>query len=193
MSWSDFNDAEQDTFNLIPNGTLCKLHMKIRPGGFDDPSQGWTGGLATRNDNSGAVYLNAECTVMGGQFDKRKVFHMIGLHSPKGPEWANMGRTLVRSILESARSIEPDDMSEKAMQARRINGLADLDGLTFVAKIGVSKGKDGYEDKNQIAAAVPCTHKEYHALMAGSGATATTSAAASAASKPASTTPAWAQ
>jgi hypothetical protein len=46
-SWNDFNDAQSNT-NLIPKGTLAKVRLTIRPGGFDDPSQGWTGGYATR-------------------------------------------------------------------------------------------------------------------------------------------------
>ena len=45
--WNDFNSA-QDNANLIPKGTLAKVRLTIRPGGFDDPAQGWTGGYATR-------------------------------------------------------------------------------------------------------------------------------------------------
>lgn len=78
-SWNDFNDAKQTT-NLIPKGTLAKVHMTIRPGGFDDPAQGWTGGYATRG-TTGAVYLNVEYTVLEGPFARRKVFSMIGLPS----------------------------------------------------------------------------------------------------------------
>mgnify|MGYP000373100752 CR=1 FL=1 len=40
-SWNDFNDAKQTT-NLIPKGTVAKVHLSIRPGGFDDHGQGWT-------------------------------------------------------------------------------------------------------------------------------------------------------
>ena len=48
-----------------------------------DPAQGWTGGYATRSD-SGAVYLNAEFTVLEGPYSRRKIFTLIGLYSPKG-------------------------------------------------------------------------------------------------------------
>ena len=40
-SWNDFNDAQSNT-NLIPKGTLAKVRLTIRPGGFDDAAQGWT-------------------------------------------------------------------------------------------------------------------------------------------------------
>jgi hypothetical protein len=88
-SWNDFNDAQSNT-NLIPKGTLAKVRLTIRPGGFDDASQGWTGGFATRS-STGAVYLNGEFTVTEGQYARRKIFKLIGLYSPKGPDgptWA---------------------------------------------------------------------------------------------------------
>lgn len=76
-SWNDYNDARSNP-NLIPKGTVAKVRLTIRPGGFDDPSQGWTGGYATRG-NTGAVYLNGEFTVLEGPYAKRKIFTLIGL------------------------------------------------------------------------------------------------------------------
>jgi hypothetical protein len=56
MTYFDFNSAsEQTSFDLIPKGTLVRVRMTVKPGGFDDASQGWTGGYATRNDNTGSV------------------------------------------------------------------------------------------------------------------------------------------
>ncbi len=143
--WNDFNDAQSNT-NLIPKGTLAKVRLTIRPGGFDDPSQGWTGGYATRGA-TGAVYLNGEFTVLEGPYARRKIFTLIGLHSPKGPDWANMGRSLVRGMLNSARGISDKDTSPEAQAARRINRFADLDGLEFVARIDIGSDAMG-EDKN---------------------------------------------
>ena len=165
-AWNDFNDAKQVT-NLIPKGTLAKVRLTIRPGGYDDPSQGWTGGYATRA-TSGAVYLNGEFTVLEGPYARRKVFTLIGLYSPKGPDWANMGRALVRGMLNSARGISDKDTSLEAQAARRINGFADLDGLEFVARIDVGTDVNG-EEKNEIRTAVTPDHKDYAALM-GAGA-----------------------
>lgn len=161
-SWNDFNDAKQTT-NLIPKGTLAKVHMTIRPGGFDDPAQGWTGGYATRG-TTGAVYLNVEYTVLEGPFARRKVFSMIGLHSPKGPEWANMGRGFIRSILNSSRGLSDKHDTPEAQAARRISGFADLDGIEFVAKIDVGTDSNG-DEKNDIRTAVTPDHREYVALM----------------------------
>ncbi|WP_428546847.1 hypothetical protein [Profundibacter sp.] len=160
--WNDFNDAKSN-INLIPKGTLAKVRLTIRPGGFDDPSQGWTGAYATRG-STGAVYLNGEFTVLEGQYARRKIFTLIGLYSPKGPDWGNMGRSFVRGILNSARGISDKDMSPEAQAARRIGGFADLDGIEFVARIDVGTDANG-DDKNEIRSAVTPDHKDYAAIM----------------------------
>ena len=161
-SWNDFNDAKTTT-NVIPKGTIAKVRLTIRPGGFDDASQGWTGGYATRG-STGAVYLNGEFTVLEGPYARRKIFSLIGLYSPKGPDWGNMGRALVRGMLNSARGISDKDVSPQAQAARRIRGIADLDGIEFVAKIDVGTDTNG-DPKNEIRAAVTPDHKDYAALM----------------------------
>ncbi len=160
--WNDFNDAKSN-INLIPKGTLAKVRLTIRPGGFDDPSQGWIGGYATRG-STGAVYLNGEFTVTEGEYARRKIFTLIGLYSPKGPDWGNMGRSLVRGILNSARGISDKDMSPEAQAGRRIGGFADLDGIEFIARIDVGTDANG-DDKNEIRSAVTPDHKDYAAIM----------------------------
>lgn len=193
-AWANFNDAEEQTSgDLIPKNTLVKVHMKVRPGGYDDPSQGWTGGIATRSESSGAVYLDCEFTVIGGKFNKRKVWSLVGLYSSKGPKWGQMGRTFVRAALESARGIKSADASDTAMKARQISGLSDLNGLEFIAKVDVQEGQDGYDDKNAIQNVIPVTHKEYAALMSGEAGPAQTQQSAPPPNAGASSggTPAW--
>lgn len=165
-SWSDFNDAaEQNQHDIIPAGTLVKVRMTLKPGGFDNPEMGWTGGYATRSE-TGAVYLNAEFTVLAGQYARRKVWSLIGMYSPKGPEWENMGRSFVRSILQSARNIRPEDKSPPAYKARQLMALSELDGIEFVAKISLEK--DQYDEpKNVIKQAITPEHKQYAQLMHG--------------------------
>ena len=200
-AWNDFNDAEeQREFALIPPKTLAKVIMAIRPGGYDDASQGWTGGYATRSDKTGAVYLNAKFTILEGPFAKRVVFGLIGLYSPKGPDWTNMGRSFLRAILNSVRGIHPADQTPQAQTARRIRGFADLDGVEFVVRIDVEKDQNG-EDKNVVKAAIQPDSKEYAALMGAvsrapvptSSSSAPAAHAAPAAAPAVSTRPTWAQ
>jgi len=196
-AWSDFNDAEeQRDFALIPPKTLAKVIMTIRPGGYDDASQGWTGGYASRSDKTNSVYLNAKFTILEGPFAKRVVFGLIGLYSPKGPDWTNMGRSFLRAILNSARGIHPTDQSQQAQTSRRIRGFADLDGVEFIARIDVEKDQNG-DDKNVVKAAIQPDHRDYAALMGAiARAPAPTPAAstgAPAASSGVPSRPAWAQ
>ncbi len=196
MSYFDFNDAnEQSSFDLIPKGTLLKLRMTLRPGGFDDPAQGWTGGYATRNDDTGSVYLNCEFVVLDGEHARRKLWSLIGLYSPKGPEWANMGRAFIKAILHSARGIHPGDSSQQAQNARRIAGFADLDGIEFVGKVDWEKDKNG-QDKCVIKQAIQPDHKDYAALMGAVYAAPAPSPSAYAQAKDRATVPgrpSWAQ
>jgi hypothetical protein len=165
MTYFDFNSAsEQTSFDPIPKGTLVRVRMTIKPGGFDDASQGWTGGYATRSVSTGSVYLNCEFVVTDGEFARRKMWSLIGLQSPKGPEWANMGRTMVKAILNSARNVQPGDSSQAAQNARRISGFADLDGIEFLGKVDWDKDQNG-QDKAVIKAAVTPDHKDYAAAM----------------------------
>lgn len=186
--WKDFGNAEdQKTFDIIPKGTVVRVRMTIKPGGHDDPAQGWTGGYATQGD-SGAVYLNCEFIVLEGQYARRKVWSLIGLHSPKGPTYANMGRSFVKGILNSARGFSAKDESPEAQAARRIDGLRDLDGIEFVARIDVEKNQHG-EDKNVIKAAITKDHRNAGKADGGAATPAQTSAPAA----PAANLPSWAR
>ena len=188
-AWNDFNDAEQQkSFDLIPKGTVARVRMTIKPGGFDDPAQGWAGGYATQSFETGSVYLACEYVITDGPFARRKMWSNIGLHSPKGPSWGNMGRTFVRSALNSARNIRPQDNSPQAAAARRIAGLHELDGLEFIARIDVEKdGRD--ELRNVVKVAVEPDHPDYARVigstLAPAHSTATPSAAQTVAAAPA--------
>ena len=164
-AWNDFNDAEQQqSFDLIPKGTLARVRMTLKPGGYDDPAQGWTGGYATQSFESGSVYLAAEFVVLEGEYARRKLWSNIGLHSPKGPTWGQMGRSLIRAILNSARNVHPQDNGPQAAAARRIQGFHELDGIEFAARIDVEKDGRG-ELKNVIRNAVEPDHPDYARLM----------------------------
>lgn len=164
-AWNDYNDAEQQQgFDLIPKGTLVPVRMTLKPGGHDDPAQGWAGGYATESFDTGAVYLACEFVVTGGPFAKRKMWSNVGLHSRKGPTWGQMGRSFIRAALNSARNVHPQDNTPQAAAARRITSFADLDGIEFIARVDVEKDAKG-EDRNVVKLAVEPDHRDYAALM----------------------------
>ena len=164
-TWTDFNDAEQQQgFDLIPKGTTVKVRMTIKPGGHDDPAQGWTGGYATESFDTGSVYLACEFVVLDGPFAKRKMWSNIGLQSRKGPTWGQMGRSMIRGILNSARNVHPQDNTTYATSRRRIEGFHELDGIEFLARVDVEKDAKG-ENRNVVKLAVEPDHKDYASLM----------------------------
>ena len=159
-TWTDFNDAEQQQgFDLIPKGTTVKVRMTIKPGGHDDPAQGWTGGYAT-----GSVYLACEFVGLEGAYARRKMWSNIGLHSSKGPTWGQMGRSMIRGILNSARNVHPQDNTTYATSRRRIEGFHELDGIEFLARVDVEKDAKG-ENRNVVKLAIEPDHKDYASLM----------------------------
>ena len=196
MRWNDFNNAEdQSGFEVIPKGTLVKVRMTIKPGGHDDASQGWTDGWATRSPTTGSVYLNCEWVVLDGKYARRKIWSLIGLYSPKGPDWATLGRAFIKGILNSSRGVSNTDHAPAAQNARRIHGLGDLDGIECAARIDVEKDQNG-DEKNVIKLAITPDHKAYTSLMGAGSAFAPVSQPrgdqkASACST--STLPSWAQ
>jgi hypothetical protein len=188
----DFNNSEnQSNFDLIPNGTLSKVRMSIKPGGYDDQNQGWVGGYATRNEATGSVYLSCEFVILEGEYAKRKVWGILGLHSNKGPEWGNMGRSFIKAILNSARGFSESDNSPAAQSARKINGIGDLDGIEFVAKITTKKDQNE-ELRNEIRFAITPDNKDYKAIM-GSIAAPMAKTSVNQAPAPAANRPAWAR
>ena len=156
----DYNDADRQ-YDLIPDNTIVPLLMHIKPGGQGD------GGWLRASQNSDTMMLECDFTVLEGPFARRKVFQYMvvsgGKVNEKGESVAgNITRSNIRAILESARNIKPEDMSPEATQKRCCpSGWADLEGLAFVAKIGIEKGQNGYNDKNKIKAIITPDMKEY--------------------------------
>ena len=75
-----------------------------------------------------------------------------------------MGRAFIKNILNSAHGLKKDDNSTQALQARCIAGLHELDGIEFVAKVGMDK--DQYDEpKNIIQVAVTPDNKDYAGVM----------------------------
>jgi hypothetical protein len=158
----DYNDAKaQGDFEVIPKGTVARVILRIKPGGYYEQDRGWTDGYATCNATTGSVYLSCEYTVVEGAYLGRKIWGLIGLHSPKGDQWFQMGRSFIRAILNSARGFSEKDESAAAVEARQLNSFAELNGIEFVARIDVEKDKETDELRNVIKVALTKDHKDY--------------------------------
>lgn len=154
----DFNNApQQREGGLIPDNTIAIVQMNVRPGSAGE------GGWLKRSKDGSSNAIDAEFTVVEGQHAKRKFWKLFTVEgSTEGHARASeISASQLRGILESARGVRPDDESDTAKTARRLNSWGDLDGLRFIAKIGIEKGKDGYKDKNTLYAAITPDRKDW--------------------------------
>lgn len=158
----NFNTAEkQSGGELIPDGVIVPVVMNIRPGGVGE------GGWLTSSKSSDAEMLDCELTVCDGPYTKRKIFTYMtvsgGKLNDKGESMGgNITRSTLRAILESARNINPNDMSEAAIEKRRVMGFGDFNGVVFLMKVGIEKDKTGqYSDKNKVKAIITPDMKQY--------------------------------
>ena len=171
----DFSDVEpQQSSDLIPDGTFAKVAMTIRPGGVDGQTEIDQGLLKTSNTpGSDVLSLDCEFTVTEGRLARRKFWHSFTVSGGKVDEkgasigW-NISKRTFRAMIDSALGLDPDDHSEDAKAKRRLRGLADLDGITFVAKIAVEPNNDSrYPDQNKLDRPVLPNEKEWRAVMNG--------------------------
>lgn len=191
----DFNDADKASggFDLIPANTVAPMILTIRPGAAG--ADGWL----KKSASSDAEMLDCEFVITGGPFRNRKLWQNMVVSGGKVDEAGkskagNITRSMLRSILESARGIRADDDSEVARKSRMVGGYGDFSGLEFVGKIGVEKGTGGYSDKNKLLAAVGPESAQYAEAKGGGGSAAP--AASGGGGKPPtqnSSVPAWAQ
>lgn len=163
--WCNFNDADtQQTQDLIPNGTLVKVRMMIKPGGYNDDYRGFTGGYATKSPHTGTLYLSTEYIIMEGPYAKRRIWGNIGLHSEKSDIYGKKGRTFIKAVLESAHNLNPQDQSEKAQKLRCIADFGTLNGLNFAAKVSVRNDQQD-QPKNELSLVLTPDHKDYVTVM----------------------------
>jgi hypothetical protein len=157
----DLNSAEAQTeFTIIPANTIAKARLTIKPGNdFSDS-------FLTRSKDGNSTYLNCEFVIMEGQYVRRKIFDKIGISGSDA--WVNMGKARIRGILESAKNINPKDMSEAAMSARKINSFDELNGLEMIIKIGIESDRGGmYPDKNRVLSIITPDNSFYKDHMNG--------------------------
>ena len=160
--WNNFNDAEDQKFyTLIPHRTIAKVVMLIKKGGYI--TKEFPDGYATKSDSTGSVYLACEFVVLSGEYENRKVWSNIGLHSDKSTLYAEIGRDTIRAILNSARGLHSKDKSPEAEKLRTIRSFADLDNLICVAEITINDKGD--KPSNEIKTIITPDHARYNEFM----------------------------
>jgi hypothetical protein len=140
----DFNNVgDQRSFEVIPDGTICTLQMTVRPGVGG-------GGWLTRAKDGNSEHINCEFVVVEGPHAKRKLWTRYTVTGANHAEAIEIATKQLKAILQSARGFRPNDNSDAAKAALRLQSYGDFDQLRFMARLGVEPPKNGYEAKNTI-------------------------------------------
>jgi hypothetical protein len=185
----DYTDAPPPRdIDLIPHGTIATIVMHIRAGNVGED------GILKRSKDGGCEMLDVEFTVFDGPYKGRKFWeYWVLAGTTDGHAWSvGMNRGTLKAILDSALGLNPDDKSPEARKARMVS-LKQFEGVPFIAKIGIEKGKakndgsgENWPDKNVLASVITPDKKDWHPVeqpppFNGGG----TGAAAAAPSEPA--------
>lgn len=156
--------SEGQAIGLIPSGVKSKATILVR-------------GLKT-SEKTGSRYLDVELTLVGGEYNGRKVWSIImdPTHGANSDEAKEMGRRQLACILEACGIFKVgDDASYARFEGKTIEDVCrSISGQTIVVKVGIKKGTEGYADKNNISAYLspnPAsrTSEEFKQVLANSG------------------------
>lgn len=178
MAMLDFNnEAEQKNTNYGPVPAGSKVIVSIT---IETPKYAVEGEPLVSQAKSGLRGLWCKFTVVGGAYDDVSwyenlwlpaVYQVIRLEE-RQQKACNRSGALIRAIIEAHRGIKPKDTDPRAASARCINDWADLSGMEFPAKLGISNdsytGKDGKEYWNNYVTSIITPDKdEYRAIKSG--------------------------
>jgi hypothetical protein len=160
--WTNFNDArDQVSYELIPHKTIAKVRLMLKKG--NHVTQEFPDGYATLSKAGSSIYLACEFVILSGEYENRKIWSNIGLHSDKSTLYAEIGRDTIKAILNSARGLHSKDKSPEAEKLRTIKSFADLDNLICVAEITINDKGD--QPRNEIKTIITPDHIEYIEFM----------------------------
>ena len=197
----DYSDAPPPrNLELIPHGTIATVVMHIRAGNVGE------GGLLKRSKDGLSEMLDVEFTVFDKPYKGRKFWEywILAGTTDGHARSVEINRGTLKAILDSALGLNPDDKSLEARKARTV-GLEQFEGMTFIAKVGIEKGKakndgsgENWPDKNILAGVITPDRKDWHPVeqpppfnSGGAGAAAAAPSAPAAAAAPVAR-PSWA-
>jgi hypothetical protein len=197
MPYDYTNAPPPRDIELIPHGTIATVFLHILAGNVGED------GMLTRSQKGDCEMLDIELSIIDGPYKGRKIwaYWVLDGITPGHAKAADINRGTIKAILDSALGLKPNDTSPEARSART-RSLRQLEGLTFIAKIGIEKGNakaDGsgnWPDKNILAVVITPDMKEWHPVEQpppfDGGNSGGATAAAPSGSAPPIARPAWA-
>lgn len=156
--------SEQAPLELIPDKTPVRVIINLLGGDTEVPEFGQ--GHLFKTAASGSIYCPIEFTIIGGQFDKRRVWHNLFVHGPKldanGVSVArNIGLETLRRMVDSIFNLKGADMSAEAQQKRNIAGVQALQGQELSILVGVEPAQNGYDARNKMTVVLTPDNSDY--------------------------------
>ena len=135
-----FGGGAADAPNLIPAGTLSFALIEFG---------------AAKTSGKGATYYPITLTLMGEQYEGRKIFDTTpDLRDPNvSPGWKKMGQGRLRRILETVGIFNPaNPESYKVFATASFEEVARaIDGKRVAIRVSIEKSDDpAYADKNKV-------------------------------------------
>jgi hypothetical protein len=149
------------SYELIPHKTIAKVRLLLKKGNY--VTKEWPDGYASLSKSGTSVYLACEFVILGGEYENRKIWSNIGLHSDNSEKYGEIGRSMIKAILNSANSLHSKDKSLEAEKQRQINSFADLDNLICVAEVTINDKGDS--PRNEIKTILTPDHAKYSEYM----------------------------
>ena len=126
----DFNEVQPEDMDRLKDGDVRTFTVLIQPGNYSDLFKGLPDNIATQSE-SGAIYINLKLVDDSNNF----LYDRIGIYSPKGPKYTNMGRKYIRRMIDSNFGLSSDDASDEAIAKRKIANLSVINGMRIQVKV----------------------------------------------------------
>jgi hypothetical protein len=188
---TNFDLNKADSFEVIPENTVCTLQLKIRAGGAGGANDdGWSKCSA----DGASEHIDCEYRVIDGDYKGKKLWEARTIRGklPKHQDAGVFTMRFFRALFESAKGIRPDDKGEAAEAARKsVKGWADFNGLCFMARLGVRPPEGTFPAKNTILEVITPERMEWQQpeQLPPTASRGTAAAAAAPSPAPAPTTP----
>ena len=123
--------------------------------------------LLKRSSKGDSEGFSVEYTVVGGPYDKRKLFafHLLS-GTTTGHETAiGFTKSHLVAIFDAIHGLDPKDKSPQTEARRLAAQLINFNGATFLATLKIEKDPKGvYRDKNTIAEVISVGDRNYRKL-----------------------------
>jgi hypothetical protein len=148
---------------LMPSGTTAPMQVRIKPGGHGEA------GLLTpaETEKGRSAYLHLEYVITAGPHKDRKIWGRSTVEGDNHAAAIEITQDLLGSLARSAFNFGMKDTGAEVEAKLKNFDLCMLDGLRFIGRIGVERGKmdsssgERWPDKNTVVAGVTRDQKEW--------------------------------